>query len=82
MIHKHRPHSLLYELPFSICYMTYFVTSGNISERPRGDNIHRPLMVPPCQFTDLMSQIGCFLGFKFPQNKGKDNDAYSVQVAS
>ena len=30
MIHKHRPHSLLYELPFSICEMTYSVTSGNI----------------------------------------------------
>ena len=29
MIHKHRPHSLLYELPFSICEMSYN-TSDNI----------------------------------------------------
>ena len=30
MIHKHRPHSLLYELPFSICEMAYSVTSGDM----------------------------------------------------
>ena len=30
MIHKHCPQSLLYELPFTICEITYTVTSGNI----------------------------------------------------
>ena len=29
MIHKYSPHSLLYELPFSISEMTYTITSGN-----------------------------------------------------
>ena len=30
MLHKHHPHSLLYELLFSICEMTYTATSGNM----------------------------------------------------